>query len=76
MANKSRRDRASAGTMEQTFIVTVTRLAPQTKEIEVQAASAQEAYAKAMEIAPGLDFSGLDKDSEYEVEAVEPVTKT
>jgi len=52
------------------YIVTVTRIAPQTMDIEVEASSMEEAEQKALEKAPNLDFTGFDKDSSYEVECV------
>ena len=51
------------------YIVTVNRVSYQTLEIEVDAATQEEASEKARDTAPGLLF-GSDRGSEYEVESV------
>jgi hypothetical protein len=51
------------------FIVTVTRYCCQTKDIEVEAEDEDDAFAVASDEAPNHDFSGLEKNAEYDVQA-------
>lgn len=53
------------------YKVTVVRTCHQTLEIEVDADSTAGARDKAIEMAPNLDFSGKEKEADYEVEAIE-----
>jgi len=52
------------------YFVDVCRTAPQTMVIEVEANSEEEAKTLALKKAPNEDFSGQEKECNYEVQAV------
>jgi hypothetical protein len=52
------------------FRAVVTRTCHQTIEFEVDAENAAEATKKAKELAPNEDFSGKEKEADYEVDYV------
>jgi hypothetical protein len=53
--------------MARKFNVTVNRIAVQTKVITIEADSEGEAEDKAYEVAGSYDFTGTEKEADYEV---------
>ena len=50
------------------YKVTLVRTATQVQTVAVEAKSPKDAEAKALDVAPDLDFAGCTKDYDYEAE--------
>ena len=58
------------------FQASITRSCYQVREEEVEADTIEQACSKAQDMAGGLDFSGLEKSADYEVEIHGPRNQT